>query len=104
MRLVTRPDLDGLTCAVILSECETIDAVELVHPQDVSERRVTIGPDDVLANVPYHPACGMWFDNHLLTDAMLRDIADRMAQFAAESAAEDDPGAAPGGADVSQPD
>ena len=69
MRLVTRPDLDGLTCAVILSDCETIDAVELVHPQDVSERRVTIGPDDVLANVPYHPACGMWFDNHLLTDA-----------------------------------
>ena len=68
MRLVTRPDLDGLTCAVILSECEAIDAVELVHPQDVSERRVTIGPDDILANVPYHPDCGMWFDNHLLTD------------------------------------
>jgi hypothetical protein len=69
MRLVTRPDLDGLTCAVLLSECETIDAVELVHPQDVSERRVSIGPSDVLANVPYHPECGMWFDNHLLTDA-----------------------------------
>ncbi len=69
MRLVTRPDLDGLCCAVLLSECETIDAVELVHPQDVSERRVAIGPSDVLANVPYHPACGMWFDNHLLTDA-----------------------------------
>jgi hypothetical protein len=68
MRLVTRPDLDGLTCAVLLSECVAIDAVELVHPQDVSERRVTIGPEDVLANVPYHPACGMWFDNHLLTD------------------------------------
>ncbi|HVQ25604.1 MAG TPA: exopolyphosphatase, partial [Planctomycetota bacterium] len=68
MRLVTRPDLDGLTCAVILSECEAIDAVELVHPQDVSERRVAIGPDDILANVPYHPDCGMWFDNHLLTD------------------------------------
>jgi len=68
MRLVTRPDLDGLTCAVLLSECETIDAVELVHPQDVSERRVSIGPSDILANVPYHPACGMWFDNHLLTD------------------------------------
>jgi hypothetical protein len=68
MRLVTRPDLDGLCCAVLLSECEAIDAVELVHPQDVSERRVVIGSEDVLANVPYHPACGMWFDNHLLTD------------------------------------
>jgi hypothetical protein len=68
MRLVTRPDLDGLTCAVLLSECETLDSVELVHPQDVSDRRVAIGPQDIIANLPYHPACGMWFDNHLLTD------------------------------------
>ncbi len=69
MRLVTRPDLDGLTCAVLLSACETIDSVELLQPQDVSERKVPIGPADVLANLPYHPQCGMWFDNHLLTDA-----------------------------------
>jgi hypothetical protein len=68
MRLVTRPDLDGLTCAVLLSECETLDSIELVHPQDVSDRRVAIGPQDIIANLPYHPACGMWFDNHLLTD------------------------------------
>jgi hypothetical protein len=68
MRLVTRPDLDGLTCAVLLSQCERIDSVELVHPQDVADRRVAIGPADVLANLPYHPSCGMWFDNHLLTD------------------------------------
>jgi hypothetical protein len=68
MRLVTRPDLDGLTCAVLLSDCERIDSVELVHPQDVSDRRVAVGPGDILANLPYHPSCGMWFDNHLLTD------------------------------------
>jgi hypothetical protein len=68
MRLVTRPDLDGLTCGVLLSECETLDAVELVHPQDVSDRRIAIGPADIIANLPYHPSCGMWFDNHLLTD------------------------------------
>jgi hypothetical protein len=68
MRLVTRPDLDGLTCGVLLSECETIDAVALVHPQEVAERRVAITAQDVIANLPYHPECGMWFDNHLLTD------------------------------------
>ena len=68
VRLVTRPDLDGLTCAVLLSHCETIDSVELVHPQDVTDRRVSIAPSDILANLPYHPSCGMWFDNHLLTD------------------------------------
>lgn len=69
MRLVTRPDLDGLTCAVLLSRCEAIDSVELVQPQEVSDRQVAIESTDVLANLPYHPACGMWFDNHLLTDA-----------------------------------
>lgn len=69
MRLVTRADLDGLACAVLLTQCEPIDAIELVHPQDVADRRVPIGPGDVLTNVPYHPACGLWFDNHLLTDA-----------------------------------
>jgi hypothetical protein len=68
MRLVTRPDLDGLTCGVLLSQCETLDAVELVHPQDVTDRRIPIGPADIIANLPYHPSCGMWFDNHLLTD------------------------------------
>jgi hypothetical protein len=68
MRLVTRLDLDGLTCAVLLSQCETIDATELVQPQDVSERVISIGPSDIIANLPYHPQCGMWFDNHLLTD------------------------------------
>ncbi len=68
MRLVTRTDLDGLTCAVLLSECETLDAVELVHPQDITDRRIAIGPQDIIANLPYHPSCGMWFDNHLLTD------------------------------------
>jgi hypothetical protein len=68
VRLVTRPDLDGLTCAVLLTQCEDVDGIELVHPQDITDRRVPIGPGDVLANLPYHPACGMWFDNHLLTD------------------------------------
>jgi len=68
MRLITRPDLDGLTCAVLLSECETLDTVELVHPQDITDRRIAIGPQDIIANLPYHPSCGMWFDNHLLTD------------------------------------
>jgi hypothetical protein len=69
MRLVTRPDLDGLTCAVLLSHCEDIRSVELVQPQQIADRQVPVGGDDILANLPYHPDCGMWFDNHLLTDS-----------------------------------
>jgi hypothetical protein len=69
MRLVTRGDLDGLTCAVLISTCETIDDILLIHPQDITDRKVAITSRDILANVPYHPACGKWFDHHLLTES-----------------------------------
>jgi hypothetical protein len=69
MRLVTRGDLDGLTCAVLITECEQIDEIVLVHPQDITDKRVAIHEDDILANLPYHPKCGKWFDHHLLTDS-----------------------------------
>jgi len=71
MRLVTRGDLDGLTCALLLTECERIDGIELVHPQEMTDRNFPITAGDVIANLPYHPACGKWFYNHLLTDAGL---------------------------------
>ena len=33
MRLVTRGDLDGLTCAILISSCEAID--EILQPKGV---------------------------------------------------------------------
>ena len=67
MRLVTRGDLDGLTSAVIITMMEQIDDILLVHPQDITDKVVEITTDDILANVPYHPNAGIWFDHHLLT-------------------------------------
>lgn len=69
MRLVTRADLDGLACALIISQHETLDGVTLVHPQEITDKKVEITPDDILANLPYHPNCGRWFDHHLLTES-----------------------------------
>jgi hypothetical protein len=69
MRLITRGDLDGLTSAVILTLAEPIESILLVHPQDITDKRVDVTANDVLANVPYDPRCGMWFDHHLLTDS-----------------------------------
>jgi nanoRNase/pAp phosphatase (c-di-AMP/oligoRNAs hydrolase) len=69
MRLVTRGDLDGLTSAVIITMKESVDELLLVHPQDITDKRVAIRPDDILANVPYDPRCGLWFDHHLLTES-----------------------------------
>ncbi|HEX2831789.1 MAG TPA: exopolyphosphatase [Thermoanaerobaculia bacterium] len=69
MRLVTRGDLDGLTSAVIITMKESIGDILLVHPQDITDQSVEIRADDILANLPYDPRCGKWFDHHLLTDS-----------------------------------
>lgn len=67
MRLVTRGDLDGLTASVLISEMEEISEILLVHPQDITDRKVEITGDDILANLPYDSRCSMWFDHHAHT-------------------------------------
>lgn len=75
MRLVTRGDLDGLTCSVLITSIERIDAIELVHPQALTDGRFEVKDGDVIANLPYHPRCAMWFDHHELVDANPRPEA-----------------------------
>jgi len=64
MRLVTRSDFDGLTCAVLLKEVEQIDSVEFVHPKDIQDGKIKVGPNDILTNLPYQTGVGIWFDHH----------------------------------------
>ncbi|MCE5264847.1 MAG: exopolyphosphatase [Deltaproteobacteria bacterium] len=65
MRLLTRSDFDGLVCAVLLKEAGVIDSYKFVHPKDVQDGKVEATKDDVVANVPFIPGCGLWFDHHL---------------------------------------
>lgn len=64
MRLVTRSDFDGLACGALLKEAGVIDCWKFAHPKDLQDGLVEIGPQDCLANVPYVPGCGLWFDHH----------------------------------------
>jgi nanoRNase/pAp phosphatase (c-di-AMP/oligoRNAs hydrolase) len=64
MRLLTRSDFDGLICAVLLKEAGIMDDWKFVHPKDVQDGKVAAGDNDILANVPYAPGCGLWFDHH----------------------------------------
>jgi oligoribonuclease NrnB/cAMP/cGMP phosphodiesterase (DHH superfamily) len=65
MRIVTRPDFDGVICAVLLYEAEDITApVKWVEPNDMQRQRVAIYPTDIIANLPYHENCRLWFDHH----------------------------------------
>ncbi|MBU1534382.1 exopolyphosphatase [Myxococcota bacterium] len=64
MRLLTRSDFDGLVCAVLLVEKGIVDQYEFVHPKDVQDGKVQVTANDVMANIPYLPGCGLWFDHH----------------------------------------
>ena len=65
MRIVTRPDFDGVVCAVLLNEAETInEPTKWVEPSEIQKDQVEIHQGDVLANLPYHKKCSMWFDHH----------------------------------------
>jgi oligoribonuclease NrnB/cAMP/cGMP phosphodiesterase (DHH superfamily) len=64
MRLLTRADFDGLTCAALLTELHLVDQVKYVHPKDIQDNCIPVDSDDILANVPYTEGCGLWFDHH----------------------------------------
>lgn len=72
MRLVTRGDLDGLVAATLITTMEPVEDVVLVHPQEITDNKFEAGKDDILSNLPYHPACAMWFDHHELTESNKR--------------------------------
>lgn len=58
MRVVTRPDFDGVVCAALLHEAEPIiEPVKWVSPDDMQKKRVRIYPGDIIANLPYHENC-----------------------------------------------
>jgi nanoRNase/pAp phosphatase (c-di-AMP/oligoRNAs hydrolase) len=64
MRIVTRGDLDGTMCTVLLKQVEDITDMLQAHPKDMQDQIVDIRFGDIICNLPYHPACSMWFDHH----------------------------------------
>ncbi|MCP4345402.1 MAG: exopolyphosphatase [Desulfobacterales bacterium] len=65
MRIVTRPDFDGVVCAVLLYETENItEPVNWVEPDEIQKGSVDIQQGDIIANLPYHEKCALWFDHH----------------------------------------
>jgi nanoRNase/pAp phosphatase (c-di-AMP/oligoRNAs hydrolase) len=69
MRLLTRSDLDGLMCAVLLKELDIFEEKKFVHPKDIQDGLIEVTSNDVLVNIPYAPGCGVWFDHHTSEDA-----------------------------------
>ena len=65
MRVVTRPDFDGIVCAVLLYEALDIRVpVKWVEPNALQRGMVDIRKGDIIANLPYDDRGSFWFDHH----------------------------------------
>jgi len=66
MRIVTRPDFDGVVCAVLLQEALNANSeIQWIQPNDIQNGSADIQSRDVIANLPYDPRCALWFDHHI---------------------------------------
>ena len=63
-RLVTRSDMDGLVCAVLLKELGMLSTIKFVHPKDVQDGKVDLGSGDITTNLPYVESVHLAFDHH----------------------------------------
>jgi nanoRNase/pAp phosphatase (c-di-AMP/oligoRNAs hydrolase) len=63
-RLITRSDFDGLVCAALLKELGLLDDILFVHPKDMQDGLIEVGPNDITTNLPYVPGVGLAFDHH----------------------------------------
>lgn len=63
-RLVTRSDMDGLICAVMLKEINMIDDIKFVHPKDVQDGMIELTGNDITTNLPYIKDVHLAFDHH----------------------------------------
>ena len=64
MRLITRSDFDGLVCAMLFRKMDMVNEIKFIHPKDMQDGTIEVTNNDILANVPYAPGCGLWFDHH----------------------------------------
>ncbi len=66
MRIVTRPDFDGIVCAVVIQAAMGPELPILwIEPNDIQSGTAPIEAGDIIANLPYDSRCTTWFDHHV---------------------------------------
>lgn len=72
-RLITRSDMDGLVCGVLLKELGVIDDIMFAHPKDMQDGLIEVGPDDITTNLPYNSNAFISFDHHASEKLRVQD-------------------------------
>ena len=73
-RLITRSDMDGLVCAVLLKHLDMIDDVKFVHPKDMQDGIIEVTENDITTNLPYVDGVAIAFDHHLSETVRNKEI------------------------------
>ncbi len=63
-RLITRSDMDGLVCAVILKQLDFINDIKFAHPKDMQDGVIEVSAADITTNLPYVEGVYLCFDHH----------------------------------------
>ncbi|PCJ00239.1 MAG: exopolyphosphatase [Alphaproteobacteria bacterium] len=63
-RLITRSDMDGLVCGILLKELGVIDDIMFAHPKDMQDGLIDVGSDDITTNLPFVEGVHIAFDHH----------------------------------------
>lgn len=63
-RLITRSDMDGLVCGILLKELGMIEDITFAHPKDMQDGLIEVGPNDITTNLPYVEGVYLAFDHH----------------------------------------
>lgn len=75
-RLLTRSDMDGLICALLLKEMNLLGEITFVHPKDVQDGKIAVNDRDILTNLPYVQGAAMVFDHHASEEIRNSDLEE----------------------------
>lgn len=88
-RLVTRSDMDGLVCAVLLKGLGIIDDILFAHPKDMQDGLIELSDRDITTNLPYNKDVFLCFDHHASEIERMKETSaeNLVINVAAKSAA-----------------
>lgn len=75
-RLITRSDMDGLVCAILLKELDIIDDITFAHPKDMQDGLIEVTQDDITTNLPYNQNAFLAFDHHASEASRVGEVRD----------------------------
>ena len=87
-RLITRSDMDGLVCGILLKYIGMIEEIIFVHPKDMQDGLISVSSNDITTNLPYVKGVHLCFDHHFSETLRNDDEENHIINPNAPSAAE----------------